>query len=84
MCVFCPNAWVFEEDLPKVIFYRDTLLADQKNFTEAAWDRLHGDAFREITEAILPSFSKKAVERASEIAREIFIPYPEVGAKDEK
>lgn len=76
MCLFCPNAWVFEEDLPKVIYYRDSLLAERKELTEASWDELHGDAFRAITEEILPSFSTEAVEHAAAKAKEMFAPYP--------
>lgn len=79
-CIFCPNAWVFEEDLPKVIYYRDGLLAERKNLTESAWDVLHGDAVREINEAILPSFSQKVVDAAEAKAKEIFAPYPPSGA----
>jgi hypothetical protein len=75
-CVFCPNAWVFEEDLPKVIYFRDGLLADRKNLTESNWDELHGDAYREVTEEILPSFSSKVVEEATAKARDMFQPYP--------
>lgn len=79
MCLFCPNAWVFEEDLPKVIYYRDSLLAERRELTESSWDELHGDAFRAITEEILPSFSPGAVERATAKAKGMFAPYPRPG-----
>jgi hypothetical protein len=76
MCVFCPNAWIFLEDVAKVIHYRDSLLADRKNFTESVWNMMHGEAFRAITEDILPSYSEEVISKASKLAREMFIPYP--------
>jgi hypothetical protein len=76
MCIFCPNAWIFEEDLPKVIYTRDSILADRKMLTDSLWDRLHGAAFHEIQEEILPSFSEKSITSAAAKARELFKPYP--------
>jgi hypothetical protein len=75
-CIFCPNAWIFEDDLPKVVYFRDTLNADRKNFTESRWEAIHGDAYREVTEEILPSFSQKAIADALIVAKQLFSPYP--------
>jgi len=76
MCVFCENAWIFMEDLAKVIYSRDSLIADRTNFTESDWDTLHGEAFRLITEDVLPSYSEEDIAEASNLARKLFIPYP--------
>jgi hypothetical protein len=75
MCVFCPNAWIFEEDLPKVIRYRDQLLAERNELSETMWDQLHGQAFREIVEAILPSYPQEVIRRAETKAAEQFGSY---------
>lgn len=79
MCVFCPNAWIFEEDLPKVIYTRDSLLADRRELTDSVWDKLHGAAFREIETEILPSFSERSIVSATAKAKELFRPYPGEG-----
>ena len=78
MCIFCENAWIFEEDLPKVIHYRDQLEADRKNLTESVWNLIHGEAFREITEVILTSYLDETIEKATILAKQIFVPYPSI------
>jgi integrase-like protein len=63
-CIFCKNCWIFAEDLPKLIIYRNTLLAEKAEMTSRMWESLHGDAVREINKSILPSFPAEMVAKA--------------------
>lgn len=64
VCLFCENCWIFAEDLVGTIRYRNSLEADKKDMSAQDWEELHGDAVREINEAILPSFPEEMVARA--------------------
>lgn len=69
-CIFCPNCWIFAEDLPSVIRYRDSLLLERDNMTDSGWDKLYGDALREIDGSILTAFPAEDVRRAERKVRE--------------
>ncbi|MCI0558450.1 MAG: hypothetical protein MN733_08140, partial [Nitrososphaera sp.] len=70
-CIFCENCWVFEEDLPKVILYRDKLISQKADMTDEIWEMLHGNAVREINDSILPSFPTELVKQVELKAKEM-------------
>lgn len=70
-CIFCENCWIFAEDLVDTIKYRNSLEEDKSHLTSAVWNELHGDAVREINEAILPSFPLELVAQAELKAKQI-------------
>jgi hypothetical protein len=63
-CIFCENCWIFVEDLPDLISYREDLVADKADLREEEWESLYGDAVREINEVILPAFPAEVIARA--------------------
>jgi hypothetical protein len=63
-CLTCENCWIFAGDLPDVIRYRDDLIADKAEMSDADWNLFHGDAVREINDAILTSFPTDVVANA--------------------
>lgn len=67
-CIFCENCWIFVENLPDVLKYRNNLLAEKANLTDTDWEELHGDAVRAIETSILPSFPESVVKEAEAIA----------------
>jgi hypothetical protein len=69
-CIFCPNCWIFAEDLPNVIRYRDSLLSERASMTDSDWDKLYGDVVREIDSSILTAFPTEQVKRAEHKVRE--------------
>lgn len=68
-CIFCPNCWIFAEDLPNVISYRESLYAERAGMTDAEWDMFYGEVVREINESILAAFPEESVRQAEEVAR---------------
>lgn len=69
-CVFCENCWIFLENLPDVIKFRNKLIADKLNMTEQDWEELHGSTVRVIDDSILSSFSEKSIKEAELIVNE--------------
>jgi len=63
-CLFCENCWIFAEDLPATIQYRDRLLSEKKEMTDETWETLHGAALRAIDHSILPAFPTEIVKQA--------------------
>ncbi len=75
-CLFCENCWIFAEDLPQAIAYRNRLLAEKPNMTDSAWAELHGAAVHEIDENVLTQFPPHLVELAETKARSLLIALP--------
>jgi hypothetical protein len=69
-CLFCENCWIFAEDLPATIQYRDRLLSEKKEMTDEAWEALHGAAVRAIDHSILSAFPTGTVKQAELRARQ--------------
>jgi hypothetical protein len=69
-CLFCENCWIFAEDLPATIQYRDRLLSEKKEMTDEAWETLHGPAVRAIDQSILSAFPTEIVKQAEMRARQ--------------
>jgi hypothetical protein len=65
-CLFCENCWIFAEDLPATIQYRDRLLSEKKEMTDEAWEMLHGLAVRAIDQSILSAFPTEIVKQEAE------------------
>jgi hypothetical protein len=63
-CLFCENCWIFAEDLPATIQYRDRLLLEKKEMTDETWETLHGAAVRAIDHSILSAFPTEIVKQA--------------------
>jgi integrase len=70
-CIFCENCWIFAEDLPETIRYRNQLETEKTEMTSETWEELHGEAVREINEAILASFPLEVVAKAELEAQQI-------------
>lgn len=66
-CIFCKNCWIFLENLPDVIRYRNKLLADKVNMTDQQWSELHEETVRTIENSILSSFPKKIIKDAEKM-----------------
>jgi hypothetical protein len=75
-CLFCENCWIFAEDLPATIQYRDRLLSEKKEMTDEAWETLHGTAVRAINHSILSAFPAEVVKQAELKARQDTEPAP--------
>jgi hypothetical protein len=75
-CLFCENCWIFAEDLPATIQYRDRLLSEKKEMTDEAWETLHGAAVRAINHSILSAFPAEVVKQAELKARQDTEPAP--------
>jgi hypothetical protein len=69
-CLFCENCWIFAEDLPATIQYRDRLLSEKKEMTDEAWEMLHGAAVRAIDHSILSAFPTAVVKQAELSAKQ--------------
>jgi hypothetical protein len=75
-CLFCEKCWIFAEDLPATIQYRDRLLSEKKDMTDEAWETLHGAAVRAINHSILSAFPAEVVKQAELKARQDTEPAP--------
>ena len=69
-CIFCEHCWIFAEDLPEVIRYRNRLMTEKTDMTDNDWEMLHGEAVREINQAILSGFPIETVRQAELKVRE--------------
>jgi hypothetical protein len=69
-CLFCENCWIFAEDLPATIQYRDRLLSEKKEMTDEVWETLHGPAVRAIDHSILSAFPTEIVKQVELRARQ--------------
>ena len=65
MCFLCPNALIFQDHLPRILAFRETLLAQQPNFHPQDFQSIWGGTLMSI-ETILGEFSPAQVEAASE------------------
>lgn len=64
MCFLCPNALIFQDHLPRILNFRDTLLAQQPNFHPQEFQTAWGGTLASV-EAILKEFSPAQLEAAS-------------------
>ncbi len=64
MCFLCPNALIFQDHLPRILSFRDTLLAQQPNFHPQEFQTAWGGTLASM-EAILKEFSPTQLEAAS-------------------
>ena len=64
MCFLCPNALIFQDHLPRILTFRDTLLAQQPNFHPQEFQSAWGGTLASM-EAILKEFSPTQLEAAS-------------------
>ena len=69
-CIFCEHCWMFAEDLPEVIRYRNRLMTEKTDMTDNDWEMLHGEAVREINLSILSGFPIETVRQAELKVRE--------------
>jgi hypothetical protein len=65
MCFLCPNALIFQDHLPRILTFRDTLLAQQPNFHPKEFQSVWGRTLASM-EAILREFSPTQLKAASE------------------
>jgi hypothetical protein len=67
---FVSIGWIFAEDLPEVIRYRNRLMTEKTDMTDYDWEMLHGEAVREINQSILSGFPIETVSQAELKVRE--------------
>jgi hypothetical protein len=65
-CFLCPNSLVFQDHLPRILAFRDTVLAQQPNFTPSEFQAVWGAALASI-EAIIAEFSPRQIEEAASV-----------------
>lgn len=64
MCFLCPNALIFQDHLPRILSFRETLLAQQPNFHPQEFQKMWGATIASM-EAILKEFSPAQLKAAS-------------------
>lgn len=65
MCFLCPNALIFQDHLPRILTFRDTLLAQQPNFRPQDFHTVWGATIASV-EAILGEFSPAQLQAAAD------------------
>lgn len=63
-CFLCPNALVFLDHLPRIMAFRNTVVAQEPNFTPTEFQAVWGAALASI-DAIMGEFSPEQLEQAS-------------------